>query len=67
MIRDLLCERYRLKIFEQIVTVAYVKKQLPRCTVEKGVLKNFKKFTGKHLRWSLFNKVAGLRAFNFIK
>ena len=32
---------------------------------EKGVLKNFAKFTGKHLCTSLiFNKVAGL---NFIK
>ena len=28
---------------------------------QKGVLKNFTKFTGKHLCWSLFfNKVAGL-------
>ena len=24
--------------------------------------KNFAKFTGKHLCWSLFNKVAGLKA-----
>ena len=36
--------------------------------MEKGVLKNYKKFTGRHLCWSLFfNKIAGLRAFNFIK
>ena len=29
---------------------------------KKGVLKYFTKFTGKHLRWSLFfNKVADLR------
>ena len=35
-----------------------------RCSVEKGVLRNFAKFTGKHLRQSLFlNKVAGLRNF----
>ena len=27
-----------------------------------GVLKNFAIFTGKHLCWSLFNKVAGLKA-----
>ena len=34
----------------------------PRCSVKKGVLKNFAKFTGKHLCQSLFfNKVAGLR------
>ena len=33
-----------------------------RCSVKKGVLRNFAKFTGKHLCQSLFfNKVAGLR------
>ena len=32
-----------------------------RCSIKKGVLKNFTKFTGKHLCQSLFfNKVAGL-------
>ena len=32
-----------------------------RCSIKQGVLKNFIKFTGKHLCWSLFfNKVAGL-------
>ena len=32
-----------------------------RCSVKKVVLKNFSKFTGKHLHQSLFfNKVAGL-------
>ena len=31
-----------------------------RCSMKKGVLRNFAKFTGKHLRQSLFlNKVAG--------
>ena len=38
--------------------------------MKKGVLKNFRKFTGKHLRQSLFfNKIGGLRpvACNFIK
>ena len=34
---------------------------------EKGVLRNFAKFTGKHLCHSLlFNKVAGLRLQRFI-
>ena len=34
-----------------------------RCSVKKGVLRNFTKFTGKHLRDSLFfNTVAGLEA-----
>ena len=38
-----------------------------RSSVKKGVLRNFTKFTGKHLRQSLFfNKVAG-GACNFIK
>ena len=38
-----------------------------RCSVRKGVFRNFAKFTGKHLCQSLFfNKVAGL-ACNFIK
>ena len=30
------------------------------------VLRNFAIFTGKHLCWGLFNKVAGLTACNFI-
>ena len=43
-----------------------------RCSVDKGVLKSFTKFTGKHLCQSLFfNKVAGLRhscfPVNFVK
>ena len=39
-----------------------------RCSVKKGVLKNFAKFTRKHLRQSLlFNKVAGLRPATLLK
>ena len=51
-----------------------------RCSVRKGVLRNFTKFTGKHLCQRLFfNKVAGLspttlvkkrlwpQAYNFVK
>ena len=35
---------------------------------KKIVLKNFTRFTGKHLRWSLFfNKVAGLRPATLLK
>ena len=38
-----------------------------RCSVKQGVLGNFAKFTGKHLRQSLFfNKLVGA-ASNFIK
>ena len=35
-----------------------------KCSVKYGLLKNFAKFTGKHLCWSLF---AGLKGWNFIK
>ena len=39
-----------------------------RCSVRKGVLRNFPKFMGKHLRQSpLFNKVAGLRPATLLK
>ena len=39
-----------------------------RCSVKKGVLRNFAKFTGKHLCQSLFfNKVAGLRPATLLK
>ena len=31
-----------------------------RCSIKKGVFKNFAIFTGKHLCWSLLNKVEGL-------
>ena len=39
-----------------------------RCSVRKCVLRNFTKFTGKHLCQSLFfNKVAGLRLVTVLK
>ena len=39
-----------------------------RCSIKKGVLENFTKFTGKHLCQSLFfKKVAGLRPVNLLK
>ena len=39
-----------------------------RCSIKKGVLRNFAKFTGKHLCQSLFfNKVAGLRPATLLK
>ena len=39
-----------------------------RCSVKKGVLRNFVKFTGKHLCQSLFlNKVAGPRPATLLK
>ena len=39
-----------------------------RCSVKKGVLRNFTKFIGKHLCRSLFfDKVAGLRPATLLK
>ena len=39
-----------------------------KCSMKKGVLRNFTKFTGKHLCRSLFfNKVAGLRPATLLK
>ena len=39
-----------------------------RCSTKKDVLRNFSKFTGKHLRQSLFfNKIAGFRPANLLK
>ena len=38
-----------------------------QCFIKKTVVKNFAIFTGKYLCQSLFNKVAGLHACNFIK
>ena len=39
-----------------------------RCSMKKGVVRNFAKFTGKHLCQSLlFNKVAGLRPATLLK
>ena len=43
-------------------------KQQPEVSIQKGVLKNFTKFTGKHLCWSLsFRKVACLRSATLFK
>ena len=60
-----------VSIFEKIFNHGFNKEECEsktvrsshwRCSVKKGVLRNFAKFTGKHLCQSLFfNKVAGLR------
>ena len=50
-----------------VMCVQCVQKQPPEVFFRKDVLKNFAYFTGKQLRWSLFNKVAGPQACNFIK
>ena len=43
-------------------------RQGPEVFCKKGVLRNFAKFTGKHLCQSLFlNKIAGLRSATLLK
>ena len=59
-------ERFTVK-FELIFVLTLDKSSRPDVLCEKGVLRNFAKFTGKHLCQNLFfNKVAG-GACNFIK
>ena len=54
-------------IFEYLVSFLIDRSSQQGCSVKKGVLKNFAKFTGKHLCQSLFlNKVVGA-ACNFMK
>ena len=60
MVPDL---RVRLYVWEMLLRLLYrdLQKQPPEVFYEKVVLKNFTKFTGKHLCQSLFlNKVAGV-------
>ena len=47
---------------------AIVRSSHQRCSVRKGVLRNFTKCTGKHLSQSLnFNKLVGLRSATLLK
>ena len=50
-----------------VMCVQCVQKQPPEVFFRKDVLKNFAYFTGKQLRWSLFNKVAGPQALTLLK
>ena len=57
-----ICERMLL-----ILSWSFYRSNHQRCSMRKGVLRNFAKLTGKHLCQNLFfNKVAGLRP-DFIK
>ena len=50
----------------EAMEIVVVRRSYQRCSVKKGVLRNFKKFTAKHLCQSLsFNEVAGLRRLTF--
>ena len=61
-------EAFSFFIFLQILQLQYFKRSLRRCSVSKGVLRNFEKFIRKHLCQSLFfNKVAGLTLSTLLK
>ena len=50
-----------MKDFHVLLSYDFLQKQPPEVFCKKDVLRNFAKFTGKHLCQSLFfNKVAGL-------
>ena len=63
--------RPSLKFLETFITIGddiTVRSSHQRCSVKKGVLRNFAKFTGKHLCQSLsFNKFADLRPATLFK
>ena len=51
-----------------VTLIKYIQNSRPKVFYRKGVLRNFAKFTGKHLWQSLFfNKVAVLRAATLLK
>ena len=57
-------------LLEQVVTedILKIRSSRPEVFCKNGVLRNFTKFTGKHLCQSLvFNKVAGLRPATLLK
>ena len=59
-IHDIYFQHHILCLYH--VSISSFRSSHRRSSVRKGVLRNFAKFTGKHLRQSLcFNKVAGLR------
>ena len=58
----------QVRLGSEMPCVVCVRSSHQRCSVRKGVLKNFAKFTGKHLCKSLFfNEVAGLRPATLLK
>ena len=56
------------KISLHCILNIFFQKQPPEVFCRKDVLRNFAKFTGKHLRQSFFfNKIAGLRLATLLK
>ena len=61
-------QMYFKNILIWMIAVGRNRSNHPRCSVRKGVIRNFWKLTGKHLRQSLFfNKIAGLRPVTLLK
>ena len=56
-----------ISFFRRKQPLAAVKAAVRRYSFKIGVLKNCAIFTGKDLRWSLFNKVTALKACNLNK
>ena len=61
----------RITVFTKFFSkfeISFWKSSHRRCSIKKGVLRNFVKYIGKHLcQSSFFHKIAGLRPANFIK
>ena len=57
-----------LNVLKPLYECVVARSSHQRCSLINGVLRNFPKFTGKHLCQSLFfNKVAGLRPATLLK
>ena len=68
MLNSLLLWWFQLLIIQEIRLFPTFRSSHWRCSVKKGVLRNFAKFTEKHLCESLFlNKVAGVRLATLLK
>ena len=67
-LQEMLTDRSIHKIGNKDTLVANARSSHWRCSMGKNVLRNFAKFTGKHLCQSrFFNKVAGLRPATLLK
>ena len=63
-----MCYEREVRIHFVIIQNFFSEAIVRRCSVKKGVFKNFAKFIGKHLCQSLFfNKVAGLKPETLLK
>ena len=63
----LLLQQGNIYKLQQKILHVYPEAVVQRCSEKKLLLKLCAEFTGKHLCWSLFNKVAGRQTCNFFK